>query len=659
MVVLYLGSHPDLSLTVLSLSVKISVSDEFTEGLEYKPPQPFLQTSGLSWSYQPAVNLYKTLKETLISSYEHYRGGSKDKIHHPLYLFLAGVGAGKSRHATEFSKSVVKCLSDDDAELKNKLNDAWVFHVSLENGTSLGGEEIQEPLKAIGTRMLLQLLPHLHLTDLVERFKPPHPLEILELIAKRHRCRLAETVVILVIDGLQNIFENTQFRSTVTGIGDLTALGPFIIPCCTATSSAEIQGAFSLSSRPRVYLGVEPLESPDIDGSAVFGNDPLTNILVRDCGGHGRALEILAEVLAKTNIEDCNLKMLMTDIQGRLLQLYQSAIKWTDREAQSLIVAVLTNQRLNANSPLPHTNKLPENFAATGLIRFVNDGSHGYLEAPYIWIWAIATRYRSPISNIWRFDDYNHLLGDLDSTRQLQVLTHQEFEKFNAFFRCMKSRCLPDGEVTRISTIHWGAELNGDIQFKNRHLSFEKAERQTNTKSTAKGMVPCMKRHVDVHESPFFILNAPNAPYGDAFCGLDTTGRNEVHQYRFYRKKIMNWESFIGERQKAASPEDFFLLITTSKIPDMQTPLPENSGIVHADNWKDYFGPFAGRMFLGPDDNTFDINSATRSLLQFVVTPEAANEIAKKRPFASIMDAAEKTQIPEHRLKRFRCENVS
>jgi hypothetical protein len=53
--------------------------------------------------------------------------------------------------------------------------------------------------------MLLQPLPHLRLKDLVQRFEPLDPLDILELIAKRHRCRLAETVVILVIDGLQNI----------------------------------------------------------------------------------------------------------------------------------------------------------------------------------------------------------------------------------------------------------------------------------------------------------------------------------------------------------------------------------------------------------------------------------------------------------------------
>jgi len=57
-------------------------------------------------------------------------------------------------------------------------------------------------------------------------------------------------------------------------------------------------------------------------------------------------------------------------------------------------------------------------------------------------------------------------------------------------------------------------------------------------------------------------------------------------------------------------------------------------------------------MFLGPDDKTFDINSA--KLLQFVVTPEDANGIAKKRPFASIEDVARETQILEHCLKRFK-----
>jgi hypothetical protein len=96
----------------------------------------------------------------------------------------------------------------------------------------------------------------------------------------------------------------------------------------------------------------------------------------------------------------------------------------------------------------------------------------------------------------------------------------------------------------------------------------------------------------DVQKGQFFILNAPNAPYGDAFCGLDTAEINEVHQYKFYKKNFLNRNSFVSERQKAASTEDFFLLITTCKFRET---LPKNSGIVHAENWRDYFGPFAGR----------------------------------------------------------------
>jgi len=96
-----------------------------------------------------------------------------------------------------------------------------------------------------------------------------------------------------------------------TAIGDLIAQGPFVIPCCTATSSVEIHDAFGLSSRPRVYLQVEPLESPQINAAPVFQMDSLTKILVNDCGGHGRALEILAETLAEVDIGKCNLEFLM------------------------------------------------------------------------------------------------------------------------------------------------------------------------------------------------------------------------------------------------------------------------------------------------------------------------------------------------------------
>jgi hypothetical protein len=443
----------------------------------------------------------------------------------------------------------------------------------LENGTSLQEEEEEAPFKAIGTRMLRQLLPDMMLKDVIRPYAAPNPLDVLQLVAKHHNCDVMKVAVILVIDGLQNIFDNQHFKSTLTAIGDLTAQGPFIIPCCTATSSAEISDAFGLSSRPRVYLQVEPLESPQINGAPVFQTDPLTKILVNDCGGHGWALEILAETLTEVDIGQCSLEFLMADIQKRLLRLYHSAINWSDEEARSLILAVLTHQFLNGNSPLPNTQKTPERFVSAGLIRFVQEGVSGYFVVPYIWIWVIATRYKLMLDDMWRFDDYSYLIRDFDVTRRLQISTPQEFEIFNAFFRCMKSWALQDGEATRISAVHRGAELNCEVEFTNHYLRPEKAERYTNSKSTSEGVVQCMKCDVDVCKGKHFILNAANnAPYGDAFCGLDASERrNEVHQYKFSRKKTLNKNSFITERQKAASEKDFFLLITTNKSPQHQS----------------------------------------------------------------------------------------
>ena len=59
-------------------------------------------------------------------------------------------------------------------------------------------------------------------------------------------------------------------------------------------------------------------------------------------------------------------------------------------------------------------------------------------------------------------------------------------------------------------------------------------------------------------------------------------------------------------------------------------------------------------MFLGIDDDTFDINTATHSILQFVVGSSGAKKIIAKRPFRDISHAAEETKIEETFLKRFK-----
>jgi hypothetical protein len=58
-----------------------------------------------------------------------------------------------------------------------------------------------------------QLLPGMMLKDVIRPYPAPNPLDILQLVAKHHNCDVTKAAVILVIDGLQNIFDNQHVNS--------------------------------------------------------------------------------------------------------------------------------------------------------------------------------------------------------------------------------------------------------------------------------------------------------------------------------------------------------------------------------------------------------------------------------------------------------------
>ena len=95
-----------------------------------------------------------------------------------------------------------------------------------------------------------------------------------------------------------------------------------------------------------------------------------------------------------------------------------------------------------------------------------------------------------------------------------------------------------------------------------------------------------------------FILNSKGTPYCDGFCGLDTKGGRK----REWGSSASNvtQDMFNEERKKAASGNDFsFYLSLPPKTPrDPKIELPNLPRIVHAGNWKDYFGPFSGNIKL-------------------------------------------------------------
>ncbi|CAG8617382.1 8244_t:CDS:1 [Ambispora gerdemannii] len=642
-------------------------------------PEPLLYTSGANWEYQPHPSLKHILRRELKNHYTNFFSGYFDKMMIPLYLFLSGAGTGKSRNANEFHQTAITCLSEpEDTELLTKIKEAWVFHVSYENGTTLRSEE-SSPYLAVGTRMLLQLLKEkMGLYKIIQTYEPADPEDVMTLVAKYHNRDLKDITVILVVDGMQQLMDNkddglksdSRFYQTLSSIADFAFKGIFVIPVCTSTITGPVEGTLKYSHRKRVYLPVASLKPPSYHQDdrlvPVFKDDEITKTLVEDCGGHGRALEALDDCLAGRNIEECNLDTLMNDLRLKLTERYRDAIFGSVDDARPVARAILTRRLLNLYKDVPKTNKTPDQFAGSGLIRFeqINKNSpQGYLTAPFVWLWIfveVSNNQADPILRDWQFADYGEQKALIDPVSSLQAKSWQSFEKFVASFRCVKSAVIEEDELTTISEVHAGARLNGDIQFKNHNLQLEIARNQTDTKSenlTAREWnVDCYHSTVDVRRFKHCIINAPSSPSGDAFLSLDQPGTespNEIHQYK-QRQKPISQMVYEEERKKSASKSDFFILFTTAENCNVE--LPKRSGIVDGKVFRDYFGPFAGRAYKSimakstPPirDKVKNIHTTSHGKLCRVnqINKERAKTIILIRPFEKIAVANVKPKLP-------------
>ncbi|KAF8956431.1 hypothetical protein BGZ46_002378, partial [Entomortierella lignicola] len=644
------------------------ISEMHPNGLPYTNPRPLIRTSGADWDFQAHMELVQTMRDGIREHYFHFMEGRYDKMYMPIYLFLSGAGTGKSRNASEFHNTAMSSLSDDDTELRIRLQHAWAFHVTLENGTALQPSEL-DPVHAVGSRMLLQLVPGTELVDILRDYEAPHPLDVIRLVAKHYNQQLSDSTIILVVDGMQRLMSNYEaglqadsvFYKTLTAIGDLTQYGAFILPCCTATVTRPVNECLKSSVRKRVFLPVAPLTTPQQEGRPIFDqNSALLRILESDCGGHGRALEILWDLIRSRDMQRCDVGELMVRLRTRLAEQYREAFP-EQHVAKAIINAVLTHQRLSTRQIVPNISLYPDQLVEPGLIRFDKDpfNNYGYLHVPYIWLWVMAAGTGdNDLLSQWKFNDYSDLLAREDRTLP-SGCSWENFEKINARFRSMKSQAMADGQFTSISQVHHGASLSNDIAFRNHPLDISVAHFQTSTKTTLLNRfywpVICSRGFVSIRDHKNIVLNASSAPYGDAFLSLDSMPTvNEVHQYKFYTgDSIVNQELYNREREKAAGRDDFFLLITTQNAQRIE--LPPNSGIVDRSVWSDYFGPFAGRAYIYLDQGLPNINSADYVTLQLVngIGDARATQILELRPFSSIDDAARRTGISRKILEGY------
>ncbi|KAF8446749.1 hypothetical protein BGX38DRAFT_1193059, partial [Terfezia claveryi] len=465
------------------------------KGFPYRAPKDLLSTSGVQWDYQGSM-VAKVLGPAVTTHYNYYKQGLIDKQTIPLYIILAGAGMGKSRHANEFHRTVYSSLDSDLANpasqvLAGRLKNAWVFHVSFENGTAIQPQERQNPASAIAARMILQLLDgdmgQLSMHDIYARYSPGslYPETILKLLSRHYSSQQTTTTLILVVDGMHNLID-PKTQSCVHLENALTELGNFahtlsrkmfVLVCCTSVLSVPIRKTMSRSNRIRIYLPVEPIQSPTINGQP------------EDCGGHGRALEIFYEQVNRQ--PSMSVSKLMNLIEVSLRCRYESAFP-DNFPAVQIVKAVLGHKRLSQQDFIPGTTITVDEVCSTGLIRFIPINSDysspgkGFIDAPYIWLWVLFKS--SLLFHNLQLDDY---AGYEENPTSPSDYDWSNLEAFELNFRQLKSTMYNNGEEVAIGEMHYGARMSegvSDIAFKNHHLKCIQLVKQTDTRTTNDNM---------------------------------------------------------------------------------------------------------------------------------------------------------------------------
>lgn len=550
-----------------------------------------------------------------------------DKLTIPLYLFLSGAGTGKSRNAAELHHTAYKCFNGTylgmarNDELADRLKDSLVFHVGFEGGSDLRIDDV-DPWEAIGNRMLLQLLPETDreettLYNIHDNWNAPTPDEVIDLLVTKDGSKLKEKTIFLVIDGLDQIsyvFGEYKLSDMLIEMGGFAQEG-FRIVCATSSVTKPIKKATGCSSSRRtVLLPCTQLLPPTIEQKPIFNDKSiLERVLVEDCGGHGCALEVLAEFFPEiTQHSDTELGQSAVKAYFRQLRLLCPTALSRPEDAIAVMKAAVTNRHLAWDQYVPGTQLTPDDLCQHGLMRFYVKHptcyiATGYFVMPYIWLLLHHDIYPGNEFFELQLLDYRDLRAKKDLTLQ-EGFSWSDFECLMIRIRKMKSYAFSDGQPISLGDLHRGAFMNAateQIQFTNHHLSDEVSTRpfKTKTKILNKyywGVDTMNSGRINMRKYSHIIRNGTGVPAGDAVLALDLKPtRNEVHQYKHVKTARLNFDL---ECEKAASAGDIIVMFCTSSIPSLKKDgryyVPRNCILVAKENWDEYFGPYAARAGL-------------------------------------------------------------
>ncbi|KAI9994921.1 hypothetical protein PInf_011764 [Phytophthora infestans] len=629
------------------------VPTESQQSFVWKEPKPLVGTTGANWDFQNSLDL-GNLASAIGRHYQAWRDGKTDKRSHPLFVCLDGPGTGKSRLLDEFPNVLQQRIFRDETQgdpaMKQLLQTAYNFKITFENGTT-DNYGISDPRKMIGTRMLYQLQESdwtMFNANPVNQVFPAEVLTKLSAITETDSNRMC---VILCVDSLQKLqhepgSKRSEFYTAFASLCDLVnASKCWLIVICAATISQPVDEFLAASPQWREMLQTTSLKRPKINGRDVFdtfdyGNGALTQLLVDDMGGHGRALEELFNVMLQNQGHAFEFIPVMHNVLAAIRQAYPAIVAQMQSMKQAFL-AVISRRRVDGNSRFGSLTL--DQVISCGLIRL--DGIH--LQCPFV-LYMLLETHHIP---------WNKHATYAPAERLEDLKPWQLWEHFNCKFRVLKSQAFAQEESVLWTDIHHGARFGDGCNRRviERQLTYALADKRMPTKT--KGFKEERCSCGNDQGKCFLYQPADGSPSGDAFLCLEDATKgffHEVHQCKCVEGNL-SLDVFEQERLKAAGPDDLFILYCTSLVTADLCLLP-NSAFVDATCWEAYYGPFAARAFFIKSVPLPCINTSSEVQLEFVegVGPAYRARIAKKRPFTSLEDAFVKTKIPVKVLRRFK-----